>query len=406
MLELSTHLRKQAGPFDTLKGYAMSTDIHISTNYKLMEFRLMVRQKYADLFADIGAPPTRSELKEAVTGKSTKEKEKVTLHMALLEYIDACENKEIISNGKPLSANTKRNKISNCRTLIASCSDETLSFVLSKRHHRVESGIARWEGFGEDIISNLLGGDYDSSSINTFINNLKSILRWKLKKIAPNNIQFIQRIIFQNVRYEVETLTSEDTEYLVTNQSKLRMKLTSTQNHAMDYLLTALFLAPRVGDMKKWDSSNLYEKDGKHWLTYVQEKTGVKIDVPINTLVHSIFSRNLISWKSLLPPCPSILNQSITVICSLIPSMQEQGSKTRIRGGKITEIRKPRWQMISIHRMRATSITNMLDAGIPTHIVKSYSGHTGDSKAFARYVKSRDNAKTKASETYIKSIAI
>jgi integrase len=227
-----------------------------------------------------------------------------------------------------------------------------------------------------------------------------------MKKYSIDNLDHIQRIVFQNIKYDVEVLTSEDTEYIISQEKKIRMMLSKKQSDAMDYLIVALFMAPRVGDMKKWDSSNLYVKDGKNWLTYVQEKTGTKIDVPINSVVYTIFSRNLTLCGKLLPECPTNLNKSISGICSLVPSMQCQGSKTRIRGGKITEIRKPKWEMISIHRMRATAITNMLDAGVPEHVVKSYSGHTGDSKAFARYVKSRDNAKTKASETYIKSIAI
>jgi hypothetical protein len=405
-LYISTGIRKLSGEFDSETGYSYTDDIYTTANYKLMEFRLSVKEKYTQLFSEIGAPPTKSELKELVTGKGSKKSQSYTLLEVLCSYKEACQTKQIISHGKPLKESTKRNKIAQINSIIKACSDKELSFVVTKRYHRRDNGVAAYQGLGEDIISQLLNSEYDSSTIHTLINTLKSILRWHMTRHSASNIEFIQRIEFQNIRYDVEVLTSEDTEYIISQEKKIRMMLSPRQSNAMDYLIVALFIAPRVGDMKKWDSSNLYEKDGKNWLTYSQEKTGVKIDVPINSLVHTIFSRNLISCQRLLPLCPTNLNKSISTICSLVPSMQEQGSKTRIRGGKITEIRKPRWQMVSIHRMRATAITNMLDAGVPEHIVKSFSGHTGDSKAFAKYVKARRDGKSKASETYIKSIAV
>jgi len=405
-VEFSTKVEKLNFNFHGKKGYTEINDSTTKANFKLMEFRIGVRDKYAELFAEIGAPPTKEELKEAVTGKSSGIQQRLTYHQALLNYIDACEKGIVMSKGAPLSDNTKRNKISNCRTLIKTATDETLGFMLSKRYHRQESGNAAFEGWSNDVIGGLLEGDYDSSSISTIVNNLKSIIRWNLKRCCPNNLSYVQSVTFKAVSYEVEVMTSEDTEYILSHLEELKRMLSLRQLRALDYLIVALFIAPRVGDMKRLDSGNLYEKNGKPWLKYSQEKTGTVIDVPLNSLVHTTFSRNLITYGKCLPPFTGNLNAAIRKICSYVPSLQTQGSKTRIRGGKRVEVRKPRWEMISIHRMRATAITNMLDAGIPEHVVKSYSGHTGDSKAFARYVKSRDGAKTKASETYIKSIAI
>ena len=403
---LPTGVPKQTGELNSQTGYVMTTDAHIETNYKLMEFRIKIRSQYASLFAEIGAPPTKIEFKELVTGKLSKKRERHTLHDVLVMYKKECETKEIISDGKPLRESTKKNKISQINTIIKVCDDDTLSFNLTKRYYTRSNGTAQYESIGEDIIASLLANDYDSSSIFTTINNLKSILRWYLKRNSPTNLELVSSISFQNIKYPVEVLSSEDTEYLISQNQQLRMKLSPRQRDVMDYLISSLFLAPRVGDMKLWNSSNLYEKNGGSWLGYVQQKTGTRIDVPINDIVNKIFLKNITLHRSLLPSIKGDINIPLRQILSLVPSLQEQGSRTRIVGGKITEIRRPRWQMISIHKMRATAITNMLDAGVPEHIVKSFSGHTGDSKAFSKYIKARGESKVRASETYLKSIAI
>ncbi|MGR3304231.1 MAG: hypothetical protein ACUZ8I_17270 [Candidatus Scalindua sp.] len=406
IIEFSTGIMKRSGEFDTLKGYLTQTDDHLASNYKLMEFRLMVRQKYTDLFAEIGAPPDKAELKEAVTGKQTKGKKRMTLLDVLLSYKNKCKTEQIISNGKPLRESTKKNKIATINRFIRVLSRKNLGMFISTRFHRQQSGRVFYETLGNDIISELLAAGYDSSTIHTFINRLKSILRWYLKGEHPDNLDYVKQIKFQKTNYEVEVLNSEDVEYILSHEKELRLMMSLRGRAVMDYLIVSLFLAPRIGDMRLWDSSNLYKKDDGTWLKYYQQKTGVKIDVPINLVVERIFSRNLISYSSCLPKVMGDINLPLRKILSLVPSLQEQGTRSRIIGGVLTEIKKPRWEMISIHKMRATAITNMLDAGVPEHVVKSFSGHTGDSNSFSRYVNAKEETKKKASETYLKSISI
>ncbi len=80
-----------------------------------------------------------------------------------------------------------------------------------------------------------------------------------------------------------------------------------------------------------------------------------------------------------------------------IPEMCKESVRIRINGaGKRVYIKKPFHDLITPHKIRGSFISNMLNKGVPEHIVKRYSGHTANSKAFARYVKADKNIADKA----------
>jgi integrase len=45
------------------------------------------------------------------------------------------------------------------------------------------------------------------------------------------------------------------------------------------------------------------------------------------------------------------------------------------------------WELMGLHRLRASAITSMLQSGLSETEVKSFSGHSLDSKSFKRYVR-------------------
>jgi integrase len=257
---------------------------------------------------------------------------------------------------------------------------------------------------GDMIVEALLTSGNSDSSVKKKVDDLKSIMRWFAKRHMISIGDFISEIKFGSVKIDVEVLTMDETRYVLNEESNIRKKCSPVQSIVLDYWIAALHLGARFGDMVSWTKDNLISDNGEMWLSYNQEKTGQEITVPVPARVEEIFSDNLRNYGRPLRHISYNPTNVLKQIAKKMPIFRKEFTRVRKYAGKPVRITGQRWEFLSIHKMRGTAITNMLDANVPEHIVKSFSGHVGDSRSFARYVKPHADEKRKAIINYSSSL--
>ena len=119
-------------------------------------------------------------------------------------------------------------------------------------------------------------------------------------------------------------------------------------------------------------------------LTYISEKTKTPIQVPLNAMAKQI----LIQYKKLPNKklLPQISNQKYN---KYLRELGEDAKLKRIveyRNKKGNIDKKEIWELMSTHMARRIFIGNSINVfDIRTEVIQSITGHTKNSKAFARY---------------------
>lgn len=152
---------------------------------------------------------------------------------------------------------------------------------------------------------------------------------------------------------------------------------TKLQEKAFRYVKTAALTGARYSDMSTWTRErNII--DG--FLVYTPKKTGGKvIRVPLSD--HLTFEET-----NLLPKIPyTTLLKEVKNIFRLSGFTRDVIREREVGGEKVFETVKE-WEIMGLHRLRASAITGMLQNGMTETEVKSFSGHSMDSKSFKRYV--------------------
>ena len=65
----------------------------------------------------------------------------------------------------------------------------------------------------------------------------------------------------------------------------------------------------------------------------------------------------------------------------------DEVKRIRYVGNKEVVETKEMWELIGLHRVRASAISGMLESGMREIDVKAFSGHSMNSPSFKRYVK-------------------
>jgi hypothetical protein len=161
--------------------------------------------------------------------------------------------------------------------------------------------------------------------------------------------------------------------------------LTLEQEIAYKYIVSAYYTSARYEDMKKWTSKNIVGD----YLVYVTSKNGKKIKIPFNNRLKKIFGQ-----ERLLPAIPKTTLWSHIKNVFHLAGFDSQITK-KVDGEIIV---KKEYELISLHRIRACSITGMLSSGMSDMEVKQFSGHSRNSSSFNRYIGfSQDHLNSKIS---------
>jgi hypothetical protein len=200
----------------------------------------------------------------------------------------------------------------------------------------------------------------------------------------------------KNSSDDIVALDIDQYQWVIRNEAVLRADFPKpNQQVAIDYLVVGLITCARKGDMDSWTATNLRAIGQETGLRYVPAKTksssGVLVDItPVPECVAEIFKRNLNTHGKLMPPLSAGLGRAIRGILRKQPIFHREVT-VRLASGSYTK--KKTWEALRVHALRSSGITYLLSQGIPDGIVRSISGHTGNSDSFAVYSKVLDRVK-------------
>lgn len=237
----------------------------------------------------------------------------------------------------------------------------------------------------------------ENNTIEAYLNRYKKIIRHicKLKGIELGSLLDDMKV--NHIEKDVVILDQDQVDFVINNyQMMVKDCQTPLERKVMQYWRAGIILNARRKDMTLWNESNLYFKDNATWIKYIPHKSkgssGKWVDVPVyDPRLVEIFRENIRKYKGkLLPPCKSF-NPS-QVMKRIARRYEIFRREIHIeKGGEIQKVMM--CDYIKLHQMRASGASDKIMKGVPENVVKSFTGHTVDSKSWARYIKVLNSAK-------------
>ena len=185
---------------------------------------------------------------------------------------------------------------------------------------------------------------------------------------------------FDNIRIKGEDSCNV---YLsLTELSRLHaLKLNRELSQVRDIFLIGSYTALRYSDYTR-----LSEENFSHDIISIKtKKTGVRVEIPIHTVVREIIERNGGYGFLRYDKSHQNFNVRLKIICKKA-GFTEKILIERTEGFNIVKKLVPKYQLISSHTARRSGATNMYLAGISPFRIMLITGHTTE-KSFYRYIR-------------------
>ena len=211
---------------------------------------------------------------------------------------------------------------------------------------------------------------------------LKAFLNWASER-GYNSNQAYNKFSAKEREKEVIFLTLDEL-MILNNYEFIKEK----HKKARDLYCFGCFTGLRISDILQLQYEHI--KDGMIFKTIQKTKQIDKI--PLNDFSKKILNKyDGISFK----PLPSIsaprLNENIKECCK-IAGIDQPVTITIYSGANMTQVTKPKHELITSHTARKTFVTNSLVLGMNTKTLKDITGHKNDS-VFNRYIKIAEDFK-------------
>ena len=143
-------------------------------------------------------------------------------------------------------------------------------------------------------------------------------------------------------------------------------------------------------------------QDGRRVIKLIQDKTEVKVVIPVRSELDSILKKYETTKDEFKLPkvWVSKLNERIKIVCkrALIDEIIEIGKR---KGGHLIVGKYPKYDLVSSHTARRSGISNLYNAGVPAVFIMKLSGHKTE-REFMKYLRltEEDIAKKLANYDY------
>lgn len=152
---------------------------------------------------------------------------------------------------------------------------------------------------------------------------------------------------------------------------------------AFKYIIASAVTSARYSDMASWTcKENLHVANGTKYLWYSPQKTKGKIQLPIPKILDDVFAKD----GFLLPRIPYTTLLKATKEIFKLSGFDRVITRSRKVGNRVVTRDVYEYEIMGLHRLRASAITGMLESGLTETEVKSFSGHSIGSQSFKRYV--------------------
>lgn len=177
------------------------------------------------------------------------------------------------------------------------------------------------------------------------------------------------------------------------------LDLTGTIADVRDIFIIACFCGARISDFKQFTKENVTVKAGITYISYVAQKTGTSVSVPINPIAVKIIDKHDGAFPKM------IAEQNFRAYVKAIAKEAELNDRVvlKIRDGKPTYAKK--WEAISPHSSRRTFASSLyygwFGRPMPAALIMLYTGHKSEkvswltlAQAMPTYKKGRWNILT------------
>lgn len=230
------------------------------------------------------------------------------------------------------------------------------------------------------------------NTANTRIKKLKTFWLWAIKKGYTTKNPFYTFKIPAD-RYATPI-------FLLSDEVKKIYSLNLSNNKYLENIKDIFIFQCMVGCRREdlWQLTNDNFQNG--FLVYIPQKTLETLQEPLKIPLNSIATEILDKYKDNDKPLPTYTsvdcyNRAITQICY----KAELNRKVTVLNNKgLPEIKQLK-DVVTSHTARKTFISILINNGVSSQVISSMTGHTPNSKAFARYFKIEDDIKTKVIKT-------
>ncbi len=266
--------------------------------------------------------------------------------------------------------------------------------------------IEKFEGFlcrhvfPEEIDNNFIrlfyefgsGEQYTESTMNRSAEFIKTILNFAEMQGIRTSVRQLE-IPKSKVARKVMILDEKEIKKI----SHLRVPKVLEQ--AKDWLVISCYTGQRISDFMKFNSSHLITIDGKKCISFIQQKTGKEIVLPLHPLVLKIMSKYGHAFPEAMNPCT--YNEQIKKVAAVAGINEQVKIRKRI-GFRGKELDMEKWQGISSHIGRRSFASNFYGK-IPTPLLMQATGHTTE-QMFLNYINPVNHARVITLGNYFEKI--
>lgn len=222
--------------------------------------------------------------------------------------------------------------------------------------------------------------EYSESTVHRTIHFVKTILHYAEKKGIKTQVRLME---IKKEKQQRDIITLNEKELLKIESTPVPEEL----QQAKDWLLISCYTGQRVSDFMNFNKTQLIEINNNTCISFVQQKTGRKVTLPLHPVVLKIISRNAgFPEKMRLAE----YNHHIKAIAQ-ISGLNSEVYCYKRTGYRIKKTAQQKWEAISSHIGRRSFATNFYGK-IPTSLLMEATGHTTETM-FKRYVNTADEEK-------------
>ncbi|WP_294293526.1 phage integrase SAM-like domain-containing protein [uncultured Chryseobacterium sp.] len=233
---------------------------------------------------------------------------------------------------------------------------------------------------------------YTESTIQRSAEFIKTILNFaELKGIRTH----VRQITIPKSKVQRKVMTLDEKEINKIRQSRVPKKL----QQAKDWLVISCYTGQRISDFMKFSNTQLTNIDGKKCISFVQQKTGKEIVLPLHPIVLKIMARYGNTFPQ--PLDPYIYNEQIKKVAALARINTPVKIRKRI-GFRCKELDMEKWQNITSHIGRRSFASNFYGK-IPTPLLMQATGHSTE-QMFLNYINPVNHARVISLGNYFEKI--
>lgn len=408
-IELSTGIKLSEGVYFNPAGtFTGGTNIERGRlSSELHQWETLMRNRYNDIVSMHGYGFSHnlfsSNMRAVVAMKKGFDvvDGRATLSAFLTQFKDRLDSGKMTkkSNGRKFSEGTRTiyfRTITITEEFIIKYAD----FDFAKYNHTTEAVIGRAEVLNayDDMCENFkifLSKDhgYGQHATSNYINILRTII---VDRLESHGIIVTDRHL-SKLKFKapadaiVVAFSPEQYEWFMNNESLVRDDCKGIKTHSVmvDYMYGGLLTAARISDLMAFDMSNLIKTDRGYVLSYIPVKTkdtsGKKVEVPVAPLLLRIFLKNAELYNGKLLPPNMYRERASDYTRAILKKYSIFHNLVQFKDPFGVIKSAPLYEAFVFHGTRASLITYLIRKGEPEYVVKSFSGHSLDSKSFKVY---------------------